>query len=227
MSVEWFFKLKEIDSLSKMRISHLSALSEQEDRLSKLFERRQERLLQTTMLKQAHSSLQQNLFDLEQKLKTASEQKQHLLDRGGDENKIKAYAHDIEKLEEDGFVLFESIENNSTELKDTKTFLEGLEKTILEIQSEVDADILEKKHEIQNLELRLKLLEEELPSQFQQTLKRAQSKKLAHGPFTRVDSGSCYFCRHKLSKNDEIEIDLQQQLKICVQCDRIFLPYGS
>lgn len=227
MSVEWFFKLKEIDSLSKMRINTLSALREQEDRLSKLFEKRQERVMQTTMLKQTHLSLQQNLFDLEKKLKIASEQKQHLIDRGSDENKITSYTQDIEKFEEEGFGIFESMEKNSAELHDTKTFLEGLEKTITEIKSEVDLDIENKNTEIKNLDLRIKLLEEELPTNFQQTLKRAQLKKLAHGPFTRVDNGTCFFCRHKISKNDEIEIDLQQNLKVCVQCDRIFLPYGS
>src|SRR4051812_43153312 len=102
VSVEWFIKLKEIDSLSKMRINHLKAIDEQQDRLSKLYERRQSAVMQTAKLKQLHISLHNSLLETEQKLKTSSEQKQHLLDRGGDENKIRTYQQDVEKLEEEG-----------------------------------------------------------------------------------------------------------------------------
>src|SRR3989344_8326273 len=87
VSVDWFLKLKEIDSLTKMRINYLKSKSEQEDRVSKLNERRQETLMQTAKLKQDEFALNHELAELEKKLKTASEQKQRLMDMGGDEKK--------------------------------------------------------------------------------------------------------------------------------------------
>jgi predicted nucleic acid-binding Zn-ribbon protein len=53
------------------------------------------------------------------------------------------------------------------------------------------------------------------------------AKNLAHGPFTRIDQGSCFLCRYKISRVEESEIDMQKALKICPQCSRIFLPYGA
>lgn len=227
MSVEWFFKLKEIDSLTKMKNEQLRAKNEQEDRLSKLNNRRQEALLHTAKLKQDLISLHDELASVEKKLTTASEQKQRLMDIGGDDKKIQQFQNEIDSQEEAGLTLLSREEEIQIEMNDSRQFLQGLEKTIQEIQSEVSEDVSKLQHEISNLELRLNLLQEELPPEFKATLVKITAKNLAHGPFTRVEQGSCYFCRFKISRTDESEIDMQKQLKLCPQCSRIFLPYGA
>lgn len=227
MSVELFFKLKEIDSLTKMKNTHLRAKNEQEDRLSKLNDRRQEALLQSAKLKQDLITLHDELAQLEKKLKTASEQKQRLQDIGGDEKKIAQFQTEIESSEEQGLGLLAREEEIQTEMNDTRQFLTGLDKTILEIKEEVTEEVTKIQAELSNIELRIQLLQDELPSEFKSMLLKVTAKNLAHGPFTRVDQGSCYFCRFKISRIDESEIDMQRQLKTCPQCGRIFLPYGS
>src|SRR5688572_5587975 len=136
VSAEWFFKLKEFDSLTKMKNSLTLRLREQEDRVSKLSERRQEAHLQTVKLQHEHNALQQEMFETEKKLKTAAEQKQRLQDLGGDETKIAAFGKEIHQLEESGFSLLEKLETNEQESKDAKTFINGLEKTMAEIKAE-------------------------------------------------------------------------------------------
>jgi predicted nucleic acid-binding Zn-ribbon protein len=227
VSVEWFLKLREIDSLGKMRINHLKLLDEQQGRVEKLLERKEMTILQTTSLSQELRSLQQNMFELEKKLKLSSEQKDRLHSLGGDENKIRSLEKEIEHLEIEGFELLDRQENIQKEISENKTFLQGLEKTIAEIELEVSEDKMVQEKELSQITMRLKLLEEELPSDFQKIYQRVLQRKLAHGPFTKVDSGNCFFCRYKISRQDESEIDLQQQLKACHQCGRIFLPHGS
>ncbi|HXH30892.1 MAG TPA: hypothetical protein VNJ01_08775 [Bacteriovoracaceae bacterium] len=220
-------KLKEVDSLTKMRNTHLRDLAEQESRLSTLQMRKDDELLKLSDLLKSHHSLQQEIFEMEQKLKTASLQMQRHIDVGASDDKVESFAKEIASLEEKGFLLLERVEENELQSKDIRSFLSGLEITIIDIEGEALAEIEKLKHEVKNIELRVSALMEELPPAFKNTLLRTTAKKLAHGPFTRVDSGSCFFCRHKISKLDESEIDMQQILKTCTQCDRIFLPYGS
>ena len=106
-------------------------------------------------------------------------------------------------------------------------FLSGLEKTYLEIEVEVKAEISEHQKGIEQSQMRMKLIEEELPADFRSTLERTLKKNLAVGSFTRIDQGSCFFCRYKISRTEESEIDMQKNLKVCPQCTRIFLPYGT
>lgn len=227
MSVEWFLKLKEIDSLTKMRTSLTLKVKEQEDRVSKLDERRQEAILQTTKLRHELVSLQSEVAELDKKIKIASEQKQRLLDMGGDEKKIETFGNEISVLEENGLEFLSQIETIESVLADQKQFMAGIEKTIKEIGDEAQVEIAQHQNEVKNLEMRITSLMEEIPSDFKRILEKVSSRNLAHGPFTRVENGSCYFCRYKISRIDESEIDMQKNLKTCPQCGRIFLPYGS
>lgn len=226
MSIEWFSKLREIDSLSKMRINHLKTKKDQEDRVSKLNERRQEALDQITILQKEIVSVNHEVALLETKIKTSSEQKQRLMDIGGDEKKIQAYSQEISNFEDEAFVHLAKLEEIQTEIADKKTFSVGIEKTIKEIFAEASFDIEAVEKEIQNIDLRLQLLTDELPEDFKKILFKTTQKNLTHGPFTRIEQGTCFICRYKISRMDESEIDMQKNLKTCPQCSRIFIPYG-
>jgi predicted nucleic acid-binding Zn-ribbon protein len=227
VSAEWFFKLKEFDSLGKMRINHLKLIQEQEQRLTKLNIRRQEQLDEASGLRSELLSVQQYYFEAEKKMNTCEEQASRLRAVGGDEAKIANFHKEATTLEDSLFALLERTETIQQELEDKKTFLAGLEKTYLEIESEVKEEIQDNQKGVSQADLRMKLILEELPSGFRDTLERTLKKNLAVGSFTRIDNGSCFFCRYKISRTDESEIDMQQMLKICPQCSRIFLPYGS
>lgn len=227
MSAESFSKLRELESLGKMKNTCIKVISEQDERLKSLNTRRQEHLQQLEELKSAYLSLQQDFHDKEKQLKTSEQQASRLKDIGGDEQKIKSFTDEAARLEDELFGLMEKSEARQSEMADAKTFLQGLEKTLEDIRLEVDGVINEQRIEIARLETRLQLLEAELPDDFKSLLERTKKKNLAMGIFTKNESGSCYFCRFKISKNDESEIDMLKQLKTCPQCSRIFLPYGA
>lgn len=227
MSVKSFLTLKEIDSLSKMRITQLNAKSDQEQRVQKLNDKRQAIENEMISLKKEIVQHQGLLGTIEDKLKTAVQQKQRLIDLGGDEAKIQAYDLEIKSLEDKGFEYLTVIDEFETKIVDHKTFLIGLSKTLNEIDHEVREVLIKVEADIKNIDLRLNLLKEDLPPEFKTTLSKIASKNLAFGPFTRIEQGSCFFCRFKISRIDESEIDMQKNLKTCPQCTRIFLPYGS
>lgn len=227
MSVDWFLKLKEIDSLAKMRINYLRTKSEQNERISKLIDRRQEAIMQTVKLRQETISINSEMADIDKKLLNSSEQKQRIIDIGGEDRKIQAFISEIALLEKRGMeFLFrqDEIENESEE---AKTFVLGIEKTINEIQAEAKPELDKLEQELSNVELRQNLLMEELPQDYKSLLLKITAKNLAYGPFTRIEQGSCYFCRYKISRLEESEIDTQKNLKTCPLCTRIFLPYGA
>ena len=227
MSAEWFFKLKEFDSLGKMRIAHLKAIKEQEERLGKLNVKRQEQLDEMSALKMELLSVQQNYFETEKKMNSCEEQAARLSERGGEEFKIANYKKEAADLENTLFKLLERTETIQATLEDKKTFLSGLQNTFNEIEVEVTQEIQENQKGLVQVDLRMKLIQEELPADFKETLERTLKKNLAVGSFTRIDNGSCLFCRFKISRTDESEIDMQKILKICSQCSRIFLPFGN
>ncbi len=227
MSVEWFSKLKEIDSLTKMRINYLKTQSDHCERMAKLNDRRSDAIVQTAKLRQETISLNSEMAEIDKKLKNASEQKQRIIDIGGDPKKIQTFTAEIEALEEQGMVHLSRQDEIEKEIEEAKTFAAGLEKTISDIEQESKLDLDKIEQEIINIDLRQKLLLEELPVDFKSLLIKISAKNLAFGPFTRIEQGACYFCRFKISRVDESEIDMQKGLKTCPQCSRIFLPFGA
>jgi predicted nucleic acid-binding Zn-ribbon protein len=227
VSVESFTKLKEIESLNRIRGQHLKARLDQEERLHKLLTRREDSQGKANTLKEELIKAQDRMAEIEQKIKLFSKQKQNLQDLGGSDEKIHSYTSQIEILENQGLQELSQIEDIEKHLSENKLFLAGLENTIKDIESEVNTERDKLNHEISNVDLRIKLLQDELPSDFKALLMKISSKNLAHGPFTRIDQGSCYFCRFKISRLEESEIDMLKNLKTCPQCSRIFLPYGA
>jgi predicted nucleic acid-binding Zn-ribbon protein len=225
--LESFITLKEIDSLMKMKAASERQMQEEQQRLEKLQQQRQSK---QSLKQAAHTErllLKQRLMELEQQIKNFDQQLSRLRELGGDEKKIQEYLQLINQAEEAGLQLLSEQEAQELIISEADEFLSGLERTLLEIGQEVADSISLSTNEVQQLELRLTLLLEALPEQFRATFLKIKNKQLAHGPFTRIEAGSCYFCRYKLSRLDESEIDMQKGLKTCQQCGRIFLPYGS
>ena len=189
--------------------------------------RRDERMSQLSNQKSEYVRFQQELLEIENKMKILNQQKERLINQGVDEAKLNNLIDEIQKHEDQGFELLQHLETNELERNDSQTFIEGIGKTISEIREEAKAEISKNEEAIKQLDLRLEGITEILPQEFKDLLMRTLKKNLAHGPFTRIDNGSCLFCRYKISRVDESEIDMQKKLKVCPQCSRIFIPYGT
>ena len=227
MSREAFQKLREIDSLLKMKNKELALVKEQDDRLSRLESQKNDRLDQKDQDKKLYTQTQQNLLEMEAKLKTASQQKERLSQYSPDDPKLTELSATIETLEIQGLELLSSLDEIEQRLKEHDIFLQGMNRTIDEISSEVNEDRSKHQKEIQNLDLRIDLIMGELPENFKLTYQRLMTKNFPHGPFTTVTGQSCYFCRSSVSKVEESEIDTKFAIIHCKQCGRLFLPYTA
>jgi predicted nucleic acid-binding Zn-ribbon protein len=206
-----------------MRIKHLASIDEQRSRVKKLEERLIASAVEVERLQKELVTHRQELFQIDSRIKLLQQQK----DRIFESDKIASYQSQIEELEDKGLELLTLQENTEIDIKDQHQFSSGLQKTINEINGEAQ-DLMDKDlNEVKNLDMRLNLIVEELPENFKSLLTKLLSKNLAHGPFTRIESGSCYFCRYKISRLDESEVEGARMLKTCPQCSRIFLPYGT
>jgi predicted nucleic acid-binding Zn-ribbon protein len=223
VSIEWFLKLKEIDSLLKAKQTHEKHLLDEDNRLTKLEEKRNQAILEMDLLNKDIIQLNDHLFKIEQQLKILTQQKENLFSIGKETQHLDPQ---IEQLELQGLEIIDKTESLRAKEKELSQFSKGLEKTIIEISVDVEEIKKTENQALHNAHLRISYLEEELPESFKETFKKMKSKNLAHGPFSRNEQGHCYFCRYKLSRIQESEIDLQLLLKQCPQCSRIFLPYG-
>ena len=227
MAEELFAKLREFDSLSKTKLRHLAEIESQNERLTLLNKKREGNLEKIAELKKSLTTHQSSLAELEAQIKSHSEQRQRILDYGGDEAKAQEFAEKISSAEEKGLEILGEIELAETELQDARGFDQGIGKTIEEISGEVEEIVALEKMSIATIDQRLAGLQEDLPADFRDRLNRVLAKKLAHGPFTRIENGACFMCRFKISRVEESEIDMQKQLKNCPQCMRLFIPYGT
>ncbi len=226
MNDECFSKLKEFDSLTNMKSGHLAQIDEQKKRLDVLNLKRQEREESITHALKSIHELQQNYHETEKRLLTCEQQSSRLRDSGASEEKLANYLKEAEQLESEMFIHLEKIDTLGIEIEESKTFLKGLDKTFEDIGHEAKNEIEVHQNEIVQIEKRLELILNNLPADFKNALEKTLKKKLAIGPFTRTDQSHCYFCRYKISRTEESEIDVQKLLKFCPQCSRIFLPYG-
>lgn len=227
MNLEWFARLKEYDSVLRSRLERLNSIKEQELRLQTLEAKKTERMAQLGELKSEFVSLQGELKTLEEKIHTLAIQRERWMEQGGDDARREKMESEISSLEDKGLEILGKIESQTEVIKDAQTFIDGVGKTIQEISEEARFEITKDQDAIRVIDHRLESLLSLLPDDFRGTLERVQKKNLAHGPFTRIENGSCLFCRYKISRMEESEIDMQKSLRTCPQCSRIFIPYGT
>src|SRR6476660_101679 len=98
VSLEWFSRLKEYDSLSRNKITLQKAIKDQEERISTLENRRLEKMSQLTNLKSDYVRFQQELQDIEEKMKLLNQQRQRWIDQGGEEKKRLSMEAEISAL---------------------------------------------------------------------------------------------------------------------------------
>lgn len=219
--------LREIKSLLDQKQNLLKKITDEKERIQKLETSQDSAQEEIKSIQEKILVVREEFSHLEKKINLLSEQKQRLFDYGSDEDKINLLSKEMSQYEHEALELMENEDHLIQQKEEKKTFLSGLKKTLEELSSESSEILQDLNEQVSHLDLRVKLLEESLPNDFQKTFHRISSKNLIHGPFTQVQNGSCYFCRFKISRIDESEIDLQKKLKTCPQCQRIFLPYGT
>lgn len=140
------------------------------------------------------------------------------------ETSIKHVEENLEDLENKGLELLEEIELNEAEIADCESFLKGSSETLEEITEEVNQFKNSHQKQIDVLEIRIQNLTSELPTLFRDKIIRTLEKNINISSFTRIQNGSCEFCKYTLSALDISNIEDKLLLKSCQSCDRLFIP---
>lgn len=208
MNLENFRLLREINSLKLDNSKREKLILDEESRLKSLNSKKSKAQTELRVFQSDFIAAKDRLNQIDDQLKA------HL----NEQTKSK--------LENEGMILLEKIDLLQSEIKDKETFLVGIEKTFLEIKSEVDSFVTSEQLSItQNLH-RIENLMSLLPSEVQVKLKILVDKKMHLGPFTTNQNGKCQMCLRSISKIDESEIDVKLSFMTCLSCGRIFLPYN-
>lgn len=137
------------------------------------------------------------------------------------EKELHRLQEEIEQCEENLFSLMEQEESLQEELTQKKKEYSGLQASLQEIKSEVDADINNEQQKIEGLVDRIKILEQQLhPEVYKVYLNLMEH---LHPPFAEVINGKCSECAIQIPANTEQAINTAKSLEHCGGCGRLFL----
>lgn len=207
--VDEYLRLKEMDALLTQAKLEATLVENELNRLKRRESEKAEREIQLNTLKQEAKDLAHKIADLDRQLTQ------------------RLSPETIQKLEEDGLALLVRQQELENQIEDSKSFLSGFEKTLQDIHQETADSISQHTLLKEQYLTRAKALEAELTEEWKRAYKKAQSKNLAHGVFSRIENGHCYFCRGAISRPIESEVEAQLLLKACPSCDRLFLPHKA
>lgn len=232
---EHFHTLKEIQSLHRHIEKHLQQISSEESRINKLLQQKNSRQQDLEHTEDKLKAINANISEIEkinqQLYQTISQadlnynsiKNNQELDRfkkQQDELKLKK-----DECDQRLFQLYEVQDELETSIKDSKTFLQGIKKTLEEINVEAQKLILEDQKSIQNYEHRVSLLVESLPKPFADRYQLV-FKKMKLSSITIINGNTCGACSFLISKLQISQVD-KGNLECCPNCSRIFLPYRT
>lgn len=232
--MEEFFTLKEIMSLDTKMGQHRHIVEEELKRLERLELTRQTREREYARYTEQEEVLKRELQAEEKVLAQAQQRIEFLATQ---ENQITtapallAWEHECKDVrtkvadaESKTFQLMMDLEKTELSLKETKTFLMGLQQSFDEIKAEVAGINKLENDKIKIIQERKDHLLLSLPSHFQRSYQKALAKHLKDLVFSWAENGSCVQCFYQLSSLDCQKIETGELIDNCKGCTRLFLP---
>ena len=231
MNKEQFTHLVEIQSLNTKIIEFDRSTSSQRERISllnrQINEAKQNQLTLESEkentsklvqhLEKENAELTQLIERTTKNLEDAKTEKQAALG----EKELKNLCPRLTKNEEDILETWEKIESLDSKLSDKKQFQEGADKTLLEIQSEVDSISKKNKKEIQHLNERKGELIEMLPNEEKTVYLNLESKYPL--PITYLENKQCGRCKGAIDHSLLTQINSLNSICLCPFCERIII----
>lgn len=235
--IEQFRILKEIFSLKETKKQLLKDIDEENSRVTKLRDRKQDSLDNlndlTEQLKQSKSELL-NIENETNQLASMKERKSQQLDNLSDEAQISSMQNELNNieeklnfLEEKGLVLLEGIDGLEEEITKINEFLNGIDETIKEIQAEVKFVEDNMNKEIEILKDRFLNLKSQLTAEFISVFEKINKRDFPKSSFTRLNNLACEYCGMLTERSLLVEIDSNLRPTTCKGCGRLILPSRS
>lgn len=205
-------ELKRIEFLKKQKLKKEEEKAQLQDEISEA--------------KETVSSHEKIIFNIEKKLEqnkanlnavTSQKQEEAL------KTSIDKQEHEYNDLQDQTLAILESIEDKEIKLNEASDFINGLIKTIAEIQNEVDEANEESQSKILDLENQINGLLKEVPPEAANLYELA-SKKRPHDACAFLIGQSCSSCKFTYAAGEVATFNKGVELIQCKGCQRLLLP---
>jgi len=233
MALEDFKILSEICSLDSMIQKHMVNIESERLRITQLSNARnvkqseiesEQKLIKEN--RQKLSALENQLAHDEQVLSRARENLSNATterEATGLQHEVDIFAPKISQLEDKILELIEQMEKSESLIKTNLGFLTGSEKTLGEIQKEVDSVVAKEQSEIDINNDRISNLESLLPAGFSQPFSYARNKYRFNHPICFLEGTSCERCRFFVDRQTCMSIDKGEGIFTCGGCGRVLI----
>lgn len=235
--IENFKVIKEIDSLDRDKKQLLDQINTQLLRLSSIKlrisdkeEEQAELISNSKLMAKNLTKLENELSALQQKLENKTAQKGQVftdLQIKALDKEIVTYSENIIICEDQLFECMESKESIDEKIEDSKNFITGATKSLIDIKNEVDQTNSKLNSKIQILNQRTDNLISTIPEDFKIKVLSLLDKNIKSTILTTIKDRACNYCRTSLATQFISEVEDKHSLKTCVACKRIFIPSAS
>lgn len=181
----------------------------------------------TTQLNNDISILEKDLFGLDAKIAQNTNAYNSIknnteLIRNENEKQVLQEQKDL--LEQKILEFLEELESCETKLSDNKTYMEGLNLSIKEIDSDVETIISTFQKEIDKTKRQIELLIDDNDTPNKNVFLKVREKFLYNNPISKLNNSHCGFCKMNVAAQDVNTIK-NGQLITCSSCKRLIGHY--
>ncbi len=234
MNLEFFAQMLELDNLKSKILTHQSQIQSNSNRVSTVEKFRVQSAEELTRLKKNledthHHFLQQEkeLHKVEQLLTRSSERQSQAStsqECAAVEQEMKLFSAQKDKLENELFDVLETEEKLKKSINEKTQFLEGSEKSLLQIKDEVIALNNKEEDEIKKIQERMQLYINELSPTGKSIWTDLCKRFPKENAITFLQNGTCQNCRSHVGRNLESQIEKGTIIEHCSQCKRLLSP---
>lgn len=235
--IDHYNALVEIQGLDTRIASHLKIIEQETARLSFIKTQKNQKIDSLALSKNEFKKLSEELGRLEAQLAHKTSQLEKVNNHFTslhDEKQLSLYEKEkaqvlLEKNQLEDTILekYEQYDQLDTDIKETESFLTGVEQSIKEVQDEIALIQQKEEKEIKNYEERIDSLMHDIPSELLSLFQKTREKYRFKGLLTRVENNKCSRCRYTLDNQTALAIDKMTSVELCPSCQRLFIPYNS
>lgn len=226
--------LRECQSLDLIIKSHLDKIETHQKRITKIIKMRSdrqatltERIEQLPKLKKEISEGEKTFYELSTQITKATNRLAEMTTDQqikATEKEIAALSPQYEQLEIAILEKMELLEKLEIEIINDQTFLEGSEKSLKEINVEVENDIKTEQKEIEQYQNRINRLLDGCSSTFKKAFIQLNNRYRFKSPVASVENKTCSACRILLNPQHLNNIEKNAGPHFCTNCSRLILP---
>ena len=232
MFLESFRHLIEIVALKKQNQQNLLQIASENKRISDLEERRNKTILRLEELATEEKNLnlneillstevlQQRLTKLHSQLSLSVTEKE----QKAFEDQILIVKSEKDKIENNYFLSLEKSEEMAQESADCQQFLQGSEKTLLQIKEEVQKHIKAEEVIINNRNLRIQSLLDLCQPSLKKMYIEVELRFKNKSPVSFLIEKKCSECHMIADSQLKISLEEGRSLEFCPSCGRLLIP---